>query len=89
MALGGQEWTGVCAKCHGIAGQGGYGPAIANNSTLVEPQGLRRILLNGQNVRKPLASYMPPVGRDWTDAQFKALEAYLKAHIYKAAASGG
>jgi cytochrome c oxidase subunit 2 len=89
MALGGQEWNGVCAKCHGIAGQGGYGPAIANNSTLIQPQGLQRILLNGQNTLKPLASYMPPVGRNWTDAQFTALEAYLKAHIYKGTPSGG
>ena len=89
MALGGQEWSGVCAKCHGISGQGGYGPAIAANTVLVEQAGLRHILEQGQNVRKPLASYMPPVGRGWTDAQFTALEAYLKAHVYKGAPSGG
>jgi citrate synthase len=77
VVLGGQEWRGVCAKCHGIAGKGGYGPAIQNNSVLVEHQGLLRLLENGQNTRKPLASYMPPVGRGWTDAQVKALEAYL------------
>ena len=89
LVLGGQEWSGVCAKCHGISGQGGYGPAIASNSTLVQPVGLRRILENGQNVRKPLASYMPPVARGWTDEQFTALEAYLKKKIYKGAPSGG
>jgi len=89
LVLGGQEWQGVCAKCHGIAGKGGYGPAIQNNSVLVQHQGLLRLLENGQNVRKPLASYMPPVGRGWNDAQVKALEAYLKARIYKETPSGG
>ena len=32
---------------------------------------------------------MPPVGRDWTDAQFKALADYVKQHIYKVQTSGG
>ena len=27
--LGRQEWQGVCATCHGVHGQGGYGPALA------------------------------------------------------------
>ena len=27
--LGAQEWSGVCATCHGNLGQGGYGPAIS------------------------------------------------------------
>jgi len=89
LVLGGQEWRGVCAKCHGIAGKGGYGPAIQNNSILVQHLGLLRLLDNGQNIRKPLASYMPPVGRGWTDAQVKALEAYLKARVYKETTSGG
>ena len=88
LMLGGQEWRGVCAKCHGIAGKGGYGPAIQNNSVLVEHRGLVRLLDNGQNSRKPLASYMPPVGRGWNDAQVKALEAYLKARVYKGTGGG-
>jgi cytochrome c oxidase subunit 2 len=89
LVLGGQEWTGVCAKCHGIAGAGGYGPAIVSNSVLVQHAGLLRLLLNGQNVLKPISSYMPPVGRGWTDAQVKALETYLKTRVYKGTASGG
>jgi cytochrome c oxidase subunit II len=89
MVLGAQEWSGVCAKCHGISGKGGYGPAIANNTVLIEHAGLLNILRNGQNTLKPLASYMPPVGRGWTDAQFTALEGYLKTHVYKASSSGG
>jgi cytochrome c oxidase subunit II len=87
--LGRSEWEGVCAKCHGLSGQGGYGPAIASNQLLVQPAGLRTLLLNGQNTVKPIGNYMPPVARGWTDQQFAALNAYLKDNIYKASAGGG
>jgi cytochrome c oxidase subunit 2 len=87
--LGKSEWTGVCAKCHGFQGQGGYGIAIANSSLLVQPQSLRQLLVDGRNTTKPISNYMPPVGRGWTDDQFRALEQYLKAVVYKGAQSGG
>src|SRR6266516_1544336 len=29
LTLGGQEWRGVCATCHGIAGKGAHGPQLA------------------------------------------------------------
>jgi hypothetical protein len=32
---------------------------------------------------------MPPVGRGWTDEQFRALERYMRQNIYKSQASGG
>jgi cytochrome c oxidase subunit 2 len=88
MTLGGQEWGGVCAQCHGMNGTGGYGPNIQSNSVLVQTSALRRLLFNGQNVLKPLANYMPPVGRGWTDKQISALMMYMKAHVYKAASGG-
>jgi cytochrome c oxidase subunit 2 len=88
MILGGQEWRGVCAQCHGMTGTGAYGPNIQSNSVLVQASALRKILFNGQNVLKPLASYMPPVGRGWTDKQISALMTYIKAHVYKAASGG-
>ena len=87
--LGKSEWNGVCAKCHGLQGQGGYGPTISNSSLLVQPKSLRDLLVNGRNTSKPISSYMPPVGRDWSDKQFQALEQYLKQKIYKAKPSGG
>jgi cytochrome c oxidase subunit 2 len=87
--LGRSEWAGVCAKCHGLHGEGGYGPAIANSGVLVQDSALRRLLTEGQNRIKPISSYMPPVGLGWTDAQFTSLEQYLKQNIYKAAKSGG
>jgi cytochrome c oxidase subunit 2 len=87
--LGRSEWEGVCAKCHGLHGEGGYGPAIASSGVLVQQQGLRDLLLNGQNRVGSISSYMPPVGRGWTDKQFDALFAYLKDNVYKAGSSGG
>jgi cytochrome c oxidase subunit 2 len=89
LELGGQEWTGACAQCHALDGSGGYGPAIKNNSTLVQPEGLRTLITQGLNQRAPVANYMPPVARGWTDAQVNALLAYLKARVYKESASGG
>ena len=87
--LGRNEWVGVCAKCHGLAGRGGYGPAIFNNSLLIQPLGLRALLLTGQNTSGGTEDYMPPVRRGWTERQFRSLEQYLKAVIYKSAADGG
>jgi cytochrome c553 len=89
LELGGQEWRGVCAQCHALDGSGGYGPAIKNNSTLIQPEGLRALITQGLNQRAPVANYMPPVARGWTDAQVNALLAYLKARVYKESASGG
>ena len=87
--LGKSEWTGVCAKCHGLTGGGGYGPQIKANQLLVQTQGLRTLMVNGQNVIRPLSSYMPPVARGWSDEQFRSLYAYLKQNVYKGATSGG
>jgi cytochrome c oxidase subunit 2 len=87
--LGRAEWAGVCAKCHGPQGEGDYGPNIQTNSLLVQPEGLHTLLVNGQNRIAPISSYMPPVGRGWSDKQFAALNSYLKQHIYKGATPSG
>jgi cytochrome c oxidase subunit II len=88
LVLGGQEWRGTCAQCHGIAGTGGYGPNIQSNALLTQKAGLTKLLMNGQNILKPVGNYMPPVGRGWTNAQIDALMAYMKQHVYKAAVVG-
>jgi cytochrome c oxidase subunit 2 len=80
--LGHAEFTGVCATCHGMQGQGGYGPNLANNPLLTQAAGLTSIIRNGRGK-------MPPVGDTWTPAQVKALLTFVKAHVYKGAASGG
>jgi cytochrome c oxidase subunit II len=81
-ALGKAEWQGVCAKCHGMQGQGDYGPAISSNPTLTQRPSLEDVIRNGRGK-------MPPVGNNWSRAQLRALEAYVKASVYKGAAGGG
>jgi cytochrome c oxidase subunit II len=87
--LGRQEWEGVCAQCHALNGAGAYGPNIQSNGLLVQASGLRTLLTQGLNRSGSVSSYMPPVGKGWTDAQFNALMTYVKANIYKAGTSGG
>ena len=84
--IGKQIWNGVCATCHGNLGQGGYGPAIANNSLLTQEGALAGIVHNGF---VGAAGAMPPVGDTWTKAEMDALAAYVKKNIYKAAPTGG
>jgi cytochrome c oxidase subunit II len=88
-SLGQSEWTGVCAQCHGLRGEGGYGPAIANSSLLIQPESLRALLRQGRNTSGDIDAYMPPVGLGWSARQFRALEEYLDRQIYKGARSGG
>ena len=81
--LGRSEFQGVCATCHGMQGQGAYGPNLSANPLLIQPSGLASIVRSGFGT-------MPPVGEGWSDAQIKALVQYAKSKIYKgAAASGG
>jgi cytochrome c oxidase subunit 2 len=84
--IGLQEWQGVCATCHGNLGQGGYGPAIANNSLITQRAGLTGILKNGFVGAN---GAMPPVGDTWTPAQISALITYVQKHIYNTATAGG
>ena len=75
VALGKETWGGVCAKCHGLAGEGGIGPRIAGSPTLSNPVALATLLHNG---RVGPRGVMPAVGADWTDEQISSLESYLK-----------
>jgi cytochrome c oxidase subunit II len=69
--LGEEEWEGVCAKCHGLGGEGGIAPLIAGSPVLTDPGALAEILRNGRGE-------MPAVGSEWNDAQIQALVAYLR-----------
>jgi len=80
--LGRGEWVGSCAKCHGLQGQGGFGPAIATNALLTQRQGLEQLIRQGRN-------QMPPVAHGWSGAQVQALLTYLKTNVYKGTTSGG
>jgi len=73
--LGKETWGGVCAKCHGLAGEGGVGPRIAGSPTLTSPQSLETLVRHG---RTGPQGVMPAVGSDWNDEQITALVSYLK-----------
>jgi mono/diheme cytochrome c family protein len=80
--LGRTEFQGACATCHGMKGEGGYGPALASNSILTQKSALEAIVRNGRGL-------MPPVGNTWTDEQMNALAQYTKKHVYTGADTSG
>jgi cytochrome c oxidase subunit 2 len=80
--LGRAEFQGVCATCHGMKGQGDYGPAIDTNPIITQASGLDALVRNGRGK-------MPPVGKTWTKQQMDELLAYLKKSVYKGAATSG
>jgi cytochrome c oxidase subunit 2 len=82
MALGKETFVGVCAKCHGLAAQGGVGPNIASSPLLGDREGLTKLLRNG-------GIKMPAVGRDWPQGQIDALLVYLKQRFRSAGGSQG
>lgn len=75
VQLGKETWEGVCAKCHGLAGEGGIARRIAGSPILANPQSLETIIRHGRVVPRGV---MPAVGAEWTDEQIASLEAYLK-----------
>lgn len=69
-ALGEELWAGVCAKCHGLKGEGGIAPRIGGSAVLTDPQAVESIVRNGRRT-------MPAVGAGWIAEQMDALTAYL------------
>jgi cytochrome c oxidase subunit 2 len=72
--LGEELWDGTCAKCHGLEGEGGYGPRIAGTTLIKNTQSIEALLRKG-------GILMPPVGRDWTTDEMNALTDYLKERV--------
>jgi cytochrome c oxidase subunit II len=81
-SLGEAEFKGVCATCHGMQGQGGYGPNLSSNPLLTQASGLESIVRNGRG-------NMPAVGDSWTSEQMSALVQYAKTKVYKGASTSG
>jgi cytochrome c oxidase subunit 2 len=69
--LGEETWAGVCAKCHGLAGEGGVARAIAGSTILQDAEAIEDIVRNGRRT-------MPAVGAGWSDDQITALTTYLQ-----------
>ncbi len=74
--LGRETFTGACAKCHGLAGVGDFGPRLQGNSLLEDDAAIEQVVREGRGL-------MPPVGEDWTDVQMDALIDYLQRDILR------
>jgi cytochrome c oxidase subunit 2 len=81
-ALGEETFNGVCAKCHGLAGQGDIGPNIAQSGTIADSKALANVIRNG-------TGKMPAVGKDWPQRQLDATIAYLQKRFGKGGGGGG
>jgi cytochrome c oxidase subunit 2 len=82
VALGKETFVGVCAKCHGLAAQGGVGPNISQNPLLGDRNGISEIIRHG-------TGQMPAVGNDWSQEQLDATVAYLHQRFVTGASGGG
>ena len=69
-SLGEETFAGACAKCHGLAGEGDIGPALAGNALLDDASAIETVVREGRGA-------MPPIGTDWEDRQMDALTDYL------------
>ena len=72
--LGEATFTGACAKCHGLAGEGDIGPRLRGNALLADANAVEKVVRDGRRA-------MPPVGTDWSDRQMDALTAYLEEEL--------
>ncbi|MGB2874067.1 MAG: cytochrome c oxidase subunit II [Gaiellaceae bacterium] len=79
--VGRETFDGVCATCHGLAGQGDIGPSIAQSPLLTDRAALTLLFRQGRGK-------MPAVGSTWSDAQLNATLAYLRKR-FKTGGSGG
>ena len=75
LALGQEEWQGVCQQCHRLDHRY-IGPALGGNPLLADRKGIEGLLRNG-------GIQMPAVGKNWTGAQIDALIAYTKQFAKK------
>ena len=74
LDLGEETFTGVCAKCHGLSGEGGIGPPLRGNQLLNDPDAVDAVVRNGRGE-------MPPVGKDWGERQMDALTDFLQDEV--------
>ena len=68
-AVAAEAFVGVCSKCHGDNGTGGYGPPLQNRD--FDATDIASLLRNGRG-------RMPAVGSDWSTAQIAGMIRYLK-----------
>ena len=72
--VGKEVFDGVCATCHGLSGQGDYGPTLVGNGVVADPKALEQLLRNGKNK-------MPAVGKTWDQQTMDSATGYLKGRF--------
>jgi cytochrome c oxidase subunit II len=72
--LGEITFSGACAKCHGMEGEGLIGPALAGNPTIEQRDAVEDVVRNGRG-------QMPAVGQGWSDRQLDALLRYMRREL--------
>jgi cytochrome c oxidase subunit 2 len=85
--VGEEMWTGGCAKCHGLAGEGYIGPPIAGNPVFNDKKALTTILKEGVAPNRTVQG-MPAVGEDWSAAEIASLQRYIRTNPTLRAPSG-
>lgn len=73
--LGEELWEASCAKCHGLEGEGGYGPRVDGSTILQDRAALAKLVREGGR------KLMPPVGREWGEDEMRALRAYVEENL--------
>jgi cytochrome c oxidase subunit 2 len=69
--LGRELYDAACAKCHGLDGKGDIGVPLAGNAIVNDAERVEDVVRNGLGA-------MPPVGKDWSERQMKALTDFLE-----------
>jgi cytochrome c oxidase subunit II len=82
QGLGEQTFAAACAPCHGEQGEGLIGPPLRGKP--LDAAQIALIVRNGRGA-------MPPVGRNWNEAQLRALVAHVRRRVTGpvGASSGG
>lgn len=70
FATGESEFA-ICAACHGASGEGGVGPAFADNAELTDAHLVIETILFGKDV-------MPAFGDQFDDEQVAAAATYIR-----------
>jgi cytochrome c oxidase subunit 2 len=87
-ALGDEIVDGVCAKCHGLEGQGDVGPQIKGNAILATRDSLVDLLRHGRAPTRTITG-MPAVGAKWSEDELDAAVAAIGKRLGPGGTSGG
>lgn len=71
MQAGEGAYNANCARCHGVQGEGGTGPVLADNPKLDDSELILRQVIKGGRI-------MPPFGNDLSDKDIAAVSTFIR-----------